>query len=237
MWRRAALFISLLTSVGTSHAMSFHAVPPLLYLGGGVVAEDWNTWEEAMIRFDGQISTIVFHDSGGGDSMAGRKIGAEIRQRGFSTVVYGRCSSACANMFLAGVERQYSAPDKTKRHVLGYHGSYNKTTKALNRNRTADYFVDMTDGKMSEDFVDRFIKLDNKSGLMRFFHRDQRANLDDPLVQLCKGDEERDKRDELCERLADIDALSVGVVTSWKVIGVPAPPVPAKDKITKASWW
>ena len=237
MGRYAALFISLLVSVGTCHAMSFYAAPPLLYLGGGVVAEDWNTWEEAMIRFDGQISTIVLHDSGGGDSMAGRKIGVDIRQRGFDTVVSGRCSSACANMFLAGVERQYAVPDKSKRHVLGYHGSYNKTTKVLNPNRTADYFVEMTDGKMREDFVDRFIKLENKSGLMRFFHRDQRVNFDDPLAQLCKGDEDRTKRDEQCERLADIDALNVGVVTSWRVVGVPAPPLPATDKITKASWW
>ena len=190
-----------------------------------------------MIRFDGQISTIVLHDSGGGDSMAGRKIGVDIRQRGFDTVVSGRCSSACANMFLAGVERQYAVPDKSKRHVLGYHGSYNKTTKVLNPNRTADYFVEMTDGKMREDFVDRFIKLENKSGLMLFFHRDQRVNFDDPLAQLCKGDEDRTKRDEQCERLADIDALNVGVVTSWRVVGVPAPPLPATDKITKASWW
>ncbi len=192
MWCHVFLAMSLVSCVGASHAMSFHAAPPVLYLGGGVVPEDWNTWEEAMIRFDGQISTLVFHDSGGGDSMAGRKIGVDIRQRGFATVVSGRCSSACANMFLAGGTRQYAAPDKIKRHVLGYHGSYNKTTKVLNRNRTADYFVDMTDGKMSEDFVDRFIKLENKSGLMRFFHRDQRVNFDDPLVQLCKGDEERE---------------------------------------------
>ena len=239
MWCRTVLMLLLSgisVSCSTSHAMSFHAAPPLLYLGGSVVTDDWNTWEEAMIRFDGQLTPIVLHDSGG-DSTAGRKIGVDLRHRGLATVVSGRCSLACANMFLAGIERQFAAPDKSKRHVLGYHGSYNKTTKALNRGRTADYFVDMTDGKMREDFVDRFIKLENESGLMRFFHRDQRVNADDPVVQLCNGDEESAKRDEQCERVADIDALQVGVVTAWTVVGIPPTPTPAKQKLSKASWW
>ncbi len=190
-----------------------------------------------MIRFDGQLTTIVLHDSGGGDSTAGRKIGLDIRKRGFNSIVSGRCSSACANMFLAGVDRQYAAADKSRRHVLGYHGSYNKVTKRLNRNRTGDYFVDMTDGKMTEDFVDRFIKLENRSGLMRFFHRHQRLQYDDPSVQLCKGSEERAKRDEQCEHLPDIDALSVGVVTSWNTTSIPPPPTPTREKKTVASWW
>jgi hypothetical protein len=231
----SSLAVACLSS--TAQAMSFHAAPPLLYLGGSVVAEDWNTWEEAMIRFDGQLTTIVLHHSGGGDSTAGRKIGVDMRKRGFNSVVSGRCSSACANMFLAGVDRQYAAADKNRRHVLGYHGSYNKVTKELNRNRTGDYFVDMTDGKMTEDFVDRFIKIENRNGLMRFFHPHQRVQYDDPKVQLCRGIEERDKRDEQCERLQDVDALSVGVVTSWATTAIPPPPAPTKDKKTTASWW
>ncbi|MCA3063417.1 MAG: hypothetical protein ING61_08105 [Rhodocyclaceae bacterium] len=231
----SSLAVACLSS--NAQAMSFHAAPPLLYLGGGVVPEDWNTWEEAMIRFDGQLTTIVLHDSGGGDSTAGRKIGLDIRKRGFNSIVSGRCSSACANMFLAGVDRQYAAADKNRRHVLGYHGSYNKVTKELNRNRAGDYFIEMTNGKMGEDFVDRFIKLENRSGLMRFFHRHQRLQYDDPSVQLCKGSEERAKRDEQCEHLPDIDALSVGVVTSWNTTSIPPPPTPTREKKTVASWW
>jgi hypothetical protein len=240
------VFSGLLTAIGIvafciiapskSHAMTFYAAPPLLYLGGSVVPEDWDNWEAAMIQFDGEITTIVFHDSGGGDSAASRKIGYNIRERGFRTVVSGRCSSACANMFLAGVQRQYAAPDSTRRHVLGYHGSYNKITKQLNTKRTGDYFVLMTDGKMTEDFVDQFIKLEKQNGLMRFFHRNQRVNFDDPLVQLCNGDEDRTKRDEQCERLPEIDALQVGVVTTWTVVGIPPPPKPASGKVSVTSW-
>ncbi len=90
-------------------AMTFYVDAPYLYLGGGVVRTDWDVWEEARISFDGKIDTIVFHDPSGGDSLAGRKIGEDIRKRKLNTVVLGRCSSACANMFLGGVACQYAA--------------------------------------------------------------------------------------------------------------------------------
>jgi hypothetical protein len=221
-------------------AMSFEARPPYLYLGGPVVREDWNTWEEAMIRFDGtnggKIEYVVFHQSGGGDSQAGRKIGQDIRDRKLKTVVLGRCSSACANMFLAGIARQYGEPLPNVQTVLGYHGSYNKTSGKMSTRRTPDYFVQMTDGKMSEDFIERFIRLENKQGLMRFIHKDQRANPEQPLVMLCKGDEERAKRDEQCEKLGDIDAIDKGVVTTWDTVKVPLPKAPTRQKISEAAW-
>lgn len=219
-----------------SHAMSFHAAPPLLYLGGGVVPGDWEAWEEAMIRFDNEITTIVFHDSGGGDSAAGRKIGNDIRKRGFATVVSGRCSSACANMFLGGVTRQFANAADQRENVLGYHGSYNKITKSLNTKRSGDYFVEMTGGKMSEEFVARFIKLENKAGLLRFVHRDQRALPTDPLALLCNGTEQPNQRKQQCERLADADAVTQGVVTTWQTHVIPAPPKPSPEKATFASW-
>ena len=115
-------------SIGSATAMTFISSPPTLYLGGAVVASDWDAWQETMQRFGPQIDTVVLHDSGGGDSAAGRRIGADIRQRKLRTVVHGRCSSACANMFLGGTERQFALTDKTITAVLGYHGSYNKKT-------------------------------------------------------------------------------------------------------------
>jgi hypothetical protein len=219
----------------SSHAMSFYAAPPMLYLGGPVVPSDWAMWEEAILRFDGKITTIVFHDSGGGDSAAGRKIGNDIRKRMLSTVVSGRCSSACANMFLAGVTRQFSATLEKNKNVLGYHGSYNKSTKELNRKRTPDYFIEMTNGKMSEALIERFIRLENKSGLLRFYHQDQRKE-GTPLALLCQGTEDRNRQTELCERLSDTDAVRVGVVTTWETKDIAAPPIPSREKATFASW-
>ena len=219
----------------SAQAMTFDAAPPLLYLGGGVVPSDWPAWQEAMTRFGDRIETVVFHDSGGGDSLAGRNIGLDIRKRKLKTVVSGRCSSACANMFLGGVERQYAAKGKVP-NVLGYHGSYNKVTKVLNKNKSPDYFLAMTDGKMSDEFVERFIRLENKSGLLRFFHPDQRARPGLPLALLCKGDEDRNRRDEECEKMVDVDALKQGVVTTWTIRDIPPPSKPVGDKVTVKRW-
>ena len=220
----------------SASAMSFEARPPHLYLGGPVVREDWDTWQEAMTRYDGKIEYVVLHQSGGGDSMAGRKIGQDIRDRKLKTVVMGRCSSACANMFLAGITRQYGDKVLPVQTVLGYHGSYNKTSGKMNTRRTGDYFVQMTDGKMSEEFIERFIRLEKKQGLMRFVHKDQRINPTQPLAMLCNGDEERAKRDEQCEKLEGIDALDKGVVTTWDTLTVPAPKAPTRQKTSEALW-
>jgi hypothetical protein len=216
--------------------MTFRAEPPLLYLGGAVVATDWAAWQEAMTEFGSRIDTVVMHQSGGGDSTAGRRIGNDIRKRGLKTVVFGRCSSACANMFLAGVTRQFATPQGRVRGELGFHGSYNKTTKAVNQKRTAEYFVNMSDGKMDEAFVERFIRLANKRGLMRFIHREQRAYEKEPLAMLCKGDELAAKRESQCEHLTDINALDKGVVTTWEARDIGTPHKPSTDKVTLKLW-
>ena len=44
----------------------------------------------------------------------------------------------------------------------------------------------------------------------------------EPLALFCTGDEPRRKRAELCERPKDVDALAVGVVTTWDLATVPA---------------
>jgi hypothetical protein len=234
LWRGVAVALALITS--TVQAMSFEASPPYLYLGGPVVREDWDTWEEAMIRYGDKIDTVVFHQSGGGDAFAGRRIGHDIRKRGLNTVVLGRCSSACANMFLGGVARQFGASTLSTQTVLGYHGSYNKSTGVLNTRRDGDYFAQMTDSKMDEAFIARFIRLENKQGLMRFVHKEQRTSNAQPLAMLCKGDEDRRRRDEQCEKLNDIDALSKGVVTTWDVRTVAAPASPTREKVSEANW-
>ncbi len=242
LWRAALVFFIVMTV--PAHAMTFHAVPPMLYLGGAVVDTDWDAWLEAMTRFgggsDGAITTIVFHQSGGGDSRAGRLIGNDIRRRKLNTVVYGRCASACANMFLGGINRQFAAQPmhaaKIETTFLGFHGSYNKTTKALNAKRPGDYYLAMTDGKMSEQFVEKFIRLENKKGLLRFIHPHQAAKRKTPLALLCKGNELAANRDKQCEHLDGVDALTQGVVTTWDEVAIASPPMPSNDKITVKSW-
>ncbi len=217
--------------------MTFHAAPPILYLGGAVVESDRAAWDEAMSRFGTSLATVVFHQSGGGDSPTARFIGRDIRKRQFATAVYGRCTSACATMFLGGTVRQFAtSASKSEPTMLGFHGSYNKTTKALNKRRSSDYFLDMTNGKMSEEFIEKFIRLENKKGMLRLIHPSQLLKQKTPLAMLCKGNELAARRAEQCEHLDGTAALNQGVVTTWEQREIIAPPAPSNDKITVKSW-
>ncbi|APV51700.1 hypothetical protein BWI17_19620 [Betaproteobacteria bacterium GR16-43] len=235
MTRAFLLGFSLVAASLGAGAMSFHADPPYLYLASRVVKTDWEAWQEAMERFDGKIKAIVFDNSPGGDSVTGRRIGHDIRKRGLMTVVSGRCASACANMFLGGKERLFSARLNEQPTVLGYHGSYNKKTHQLSKNRPPDYFVEMSEGKMDEDFVGTFTSIENRKGLLYFVHEAQQRD-GGPLAYLCKGDENPKHRDEECENLKGVDALSKGIVTSWDVAKVPFPPKPWPTKGTAKNW-
>ena len=220
-----------------AEAMTFHAMPPTLYLGGAVVESDRAAWDDAMSRFGSNLTTIVFHQSGGGDSPTARLIGRDIRKRKFNTAVYGRCSSACATMFLGGTVRQFAAAaSKSESTVLGFHGSYNKTTKALIKKRSSDYFLEMTDGKMGDEFIEKFIRLENKKGLLRLIHPSQSLKQKTPLAMLCKGSELAAKRVEQCEHLDGVDALKQGVVTTWEQREIISPPAPSSDRVTLKSW-
>jgi hypothetical protein len=236
-WLQLAAFALAASFIFNAEAMTFHAKPPTLYLGGAVVETDRAAWNDAMNRFGSNLTTIVFHQSGGGDSPTARFIGRDIRKRQFATAVYGRCTSACATMFLGGTARQFAmTASKSESSVLGFHGSYNKTTKALIKKRSSDYFLEMTDGKMSEEFIEKFIRLENKKGLLRLIHPAQSLKQKAPLAMLCKGNELAAKRVEQCEHLGGVDALKQGVVTTWEQREIIAPPAPSNDRVTVKSW-
>jgi hypothetical protein len=234
---KLAQFVFAASFIFNAEAMTFHATPPTLYLGGAVVESDRVAWDDAMNRFGSNLTTIVFHQSGGGDSPTARFIGRDIRKRKFSTAVYGRCTSACATMFLGGTVRQFATTaSKSESTVLGFHGSYNKTTKALIKKRSSDYFLEMTDGKMSAEFIEKFIRIENKRGLLRLIHPAQSLKQKTPLAMLCKGNELAAKRVEQCEHLDGVDALKQGVVTTWEQREIIAPPAPSDDRVTVKSW-
>jgi transposase len=232
-----AAFVFAASFIFNVEAMTFHATPPTLYLGGAVVESDRVAWNDAMNRFGSNLTTIVFNQSGGGDSPTARFIGRDIRKRQFTTAVYGRCTSACATMFLGGTVRQFATTaSKSESTVLGFHGSYNKTTKALIKKRSSDYFLEMTNGKMNEDFIEKFIRLENKKGLLRLIHPAQSLKQKAPLAMLCKGNELAARRVEQCEHLDGVDALKQGVVTTWEQREIIAPPAPSNEKVTVKSW-
>ena len=222
------LGFALLVWAPAASGMHFTAEPPVLHIQGRVSPDDWATWEDAMARYRGTIDTVVLHNSPGGHSATGRKIGEAIRALGMRTVVAGRCRSACADMFLGGKERLFT--ESPGEAVLGYHGTYNKVTKQVNKTRPGDYYVKMTDARMGQDVIERFIRLENNKGFLFLVHPEQHKRKALPLAYLCKGDENTRNFAGECASVDGVDALSSGVVTSWKLVATPkapkAPPVP-----------
>ena len=217
----AALVLAMLCA-GTADraaAMTFDAQPPLLYLRGRVASSDWLAWEDAMSRF--HIDTVIFGNSPGGDARTARRIGRSIRGKGIATVVAGRCISACANMFLGGVERQFSSTLNDRPTMLGFHGTYLRNTGARVE-VPVGYFLSLTDGKMSREVVKTFTGLENRKGALYFVHRAQRASDAQALAYLCAGDEESTQSCEQCENKPELDAVHVGVLTTWELRDVPA---------------
>jgi hypothetical protein len=231
---RTALAPLILMAAVPASAMHFFAEPPVLHLTGHVEKLDMEIWEEAMKKFDGKIDTIVFQHCPGGDSNTGRTIGKSIRERGMRTVVAGRITSACANMFLGGKQRLFSSRLHEQPTVVGYHGTYAKHTRELVK-RTGEYFKTMSDGKMSDELIERFINLERNRGFLYFIHINHRNKPDDPLAYFCDGLEDGNARDTQCERLP-IDALEQGVVTSWDVAVTPKAPRLKQGVKTSKNW-
>jgi hypothetical protein len=200
-------------------AMTFDAQPPLLYLRGRVVNSDWLVWEDAMSRF--HIDTVIFGNSPGGDAWTARRIGRYIRGKRMTTVVAGRCISACANMFLGGVERQFSSTLNDRPTVLGFHGIYRRNT-GERVDVPVDYFLSLTDGKMSSEVAKTFTRLENRKGALYFIHRAQRSGEAQALAYLCEGEEEATQSCEQCENKPELDAVRVGVLTTWELRDLPA---------------
>ena len=105
-------------------ASTFHVNGDTIYYSGRVLSEDPQTLEAllASARQQGRvIRQVVFRNSPGGAASGGVGMGAVIRRNGLDTVLDGGCFSACADAFVAGVNR------RIVRFGLPVYGSYSGT--------------------------------------------------------------------------------------------------------------
>jgi hypothetical protein len=236
MNRRAGIAIAISLLATPAAAMRFYAAPPFLHLTGRVVSDDWEMWKSALRTFEDQLKVVVFHDSPGGLALTGRRIGPAIRAAGMRTVVAGRCMSACANMFLGGVERSFASTLRARPTVVGYHGSYSGNSGAVKWDFDASYYVELTGGKMDAAFVESFARLESNNGALYFIHPAQRESDSKALAYLCKGNEQQFARDTECTPLAAVDGLQKGIFTTWDAVVVPAVPSRFIESPARKNW-
>jgi hypothetical protein len=90
----------------------------------GLGANDDARLRQLLDENAGKIATVVLRGIVGGDSAAGDRMAALIRERGLRTAVSGYCRAACARAFLGGVERQLTDESPAEMSYVALQGDY-----------------------------------------------------------------------------------------------------------------
>lgn len=177
-------------------AMDQHVEGTRLVMSGPVDGLDY----ERFLKLVGPgVQIVELVDSRGGDHQATMDVSQEIRRRGLKTMIRGYCLSACALMFLGGVERSLA----TERSFAGFHGNYRAHSdqpSMANYSELARLMSEMTGGKL-DSMIDTILTR-TRHGFVYFFN---------DKVLMCEGTEKR--RPWNCAKL-DVDAMQMGVITN-----------------------
>ncbi len=210
-----ALLAALVTS--TPFAMRFDKVEATLILSGPVVDGDLARLRDALQ--DTRLRQVLLHQSPGGDSWTGLRLGQEIRQAGLNTLLSGQCASACGYMFLGGVERRLTDGMPVRENRLLLHGAWDPATgKTLSTLAPdlAHYVLRMTDGKFPQALVQQTVNSAHAQDFMEFaitprmLRQPQARGVFQCLIG---ADQQRS-----CQELAGYSALNTGVVTHAEIV-------------------
>jgi len=199
-------FVVLLCAAAPSWSMEMRIEGNQLILSGGITELDYVKFTQELIP---AVRQIVLTDSPGGSVSSALDIADDIRRKGLSTTIRGYCRSACALIFLGGVQRTLA---DSKSHVdfhAMYAYNYSSPTQRPSTARygkIASFLSDMTGGKLSDALIKTILR--KQRGGFVYFFRDRTFN--------CNGDEPN--RPSGCAKLPQT-ALDQGVITSLDNVG------------------
>jgi len=209
--------------------MEFRVAGNELHLSGRVAGQELAQFKDTVAAHP-DIDTVVFRNSPGGDVWSAYRVGEEIRDRGWRTVVVGRCYSACAIMFLGGRTRHYAQASRPEYMVLGFHGPWNtgllesNTPGFRGRVQLRRWIVERTDGKVDARLLERFIENERRAAFLHAYDPEQFTKGAGASMFFCEGNEKNRSRPyEACERIAGHDAFSMGFVNSAERLRVIPP--------------
>lgn len=210
--------LAALTIAPSAHAMEFHAVGDTLVLSGPVVSDD-------LVRLRNHLATrrfglVLLHESPGGDLWNGYHIGNRIRDEGLPTAVSGKCESACALIFLAGVQRSFTDGRPLAQTMVGLHGAHSVATRKPMTElspRMAWMIRTMTDRKYPADLLERTVYPRHAEDIVYAFHPGRYDAPGRGVVECLKQPDISFK----CTMLQGHDALGIGVITNPEVLQLP----------------
>jgi ATP-dependent protease ClpP protease subunit len=191
------LLLLILAIPRTSMAMDVRIDGSQIVLTGPVDGLDYDRFVKVL---NPSVHRVVFTNSPGGDLDATYNVSEEIRLRKLSTVVKGYCRSACALMFLGGVERRLA----DSKSYVAFHGGYGSnmgTPSTRPYGRIARLLAEMTGGKLSDELAETILHK-RRNGFVYFFYN---------ATYNCDGTEP--KRPSGCEKLLQT-ALDMGILTA-----------------------
>jgi hypothetical protein len=157
------------------------------------------------------VDTVVLRDSAGGAAGAMIAIAQEIRRRGITTMVHGRCISACAVIFMGGAHRTIAPGAPADETFVAFHGVHAAGQAVDEWRATLTGAVRrLSGGRMPADLAAEMAALP-ASGYAAFFHPRLYRRADGATVAWCAGNEARKTRD--CASRMGLDGLALGVFT------------------------
>ncbi|NML43832.1 hypothetical protein HHL11_08735 [Ramlibacter sp. G-1-2-2] len=203
-----------------ARAMEFHTVGDTLVLSGPVDGGDLARLRDHMA--DAHFKLVLLHESPGGDLFNGYQIANWVRSEHLATAVSGKCESACALIFLGGVERSFSDGRPLGETMVGLHGAFHyETHQPLPElsPRMAYVIKTMTDGKYPPDLLKRTVYPLHPDNLVYAFHPLRFESGPKRGVMECQKQTDGDFK---CAMLDGLDAIKIGVVTNPEILALPA---------------
>lgn len=163
------------------------------------------------LRAQPRITTVVLRQSGGGAAGSMIAIAQEFRERGVTTMVNGRCVSACAVMFMGGVQRTIAPGARPNATFVAFHGVHAAGNPSLEWAQTlSNALVRLSGGRLGHSLAREMVGLPS-NGFAAFYHPRHYQRADGASVAWCRGPERVKTRD--CESRRGVDGLSAGVFT------------------------
>jgi hypothetical protein len=210
--RALLLTAALAIAAPAAQAMTMIRQGDTMVMAGAVVHSDFQQFIDKLK--EGPLKRVILLGSRGGDSQAAFDISERIRRQQISTVVAGPCVSACALIFMGGVERQMMGGKTLPGTRLGFHAPHYKETRKVSdvgTLRVSAWLKEASDGKFSGELLARAMKINRAGDVLFFYYPDPATAAARASVWFC--DEGIRTRTE-CERLPGVDAVQAGILTS-----------------------
>jgi hypothetical protein len=190
------LLVAVLSISSNAPAMEMHVSNDQLILSGFI---DLQAYDKFIRTITPSVRTIVLTDSPGGARISGQRIAYEIRRRGLSTITLGSCVSACANLFLGGVERRLANSSS----FLAFHSNYTNRSgepSAAHMAELAGFYAELNP-KLPNSMIQLFLSKKQNGAVFFYKH----------LTRNCEGTESA--RPSGCPTIPQT-ALEMGIITS-----------------------